>query len=130
MELREMVAGEEVIVKPLPDTHPEVEVTLVRLTTAEVQDVWTQCGIRPDPKLQTWAQWTKATKIIIRREVKSWKGFTENGKELPCNDQTKMRLLDRMLRITNVETGEEMRRPLWRLINDALDKTDEEEEKN
>lgn len=129
MELKEIRPGELVNVQPLPETHPEVEVTVERLTQAEIHEIWTKCGIKTDPKLQTWQQWGKSARELCLRMVKGWKGFTENGKPLECTNETKPRLIDKVIRITGPD-GEETRKPLWRLINEALEKQDEDEKGN
>lgn len=128
-ELRERKTDYTRMVQPFYD-DPDVVVELKALSSAEQGQVWDLCGIRINsPEKNTWAKWEKANRETVRRQIIGWKGFTDNGKELLCNDDTKLRVIDAKFKVTGAD-GEPTRKPLWAILNEKFEELEEADEKN
>jgi len=113
---------------PFPDTHPDVSITMREIPPRQVRAIWDSCGIRPGNNANTtWAQWDKANKILVKKSIESWTGFSLGGQELECTDDNKVLLLDE-----NVSDPDDPSKKVsaWQVILAMFEKAIEADRKN
>lgn len=111
-------------VHPVPELDPEFSVTLRELSDAEQARIYDKHNYMPGRKDATMQKLARITQDVIRQRVVGWTNFTENGAELECEGDAKLRLYATEVYID----GEN--KTLWQLAIEAEQRQKVEEQKN
>jgi hypothetical protein len=111
-------------VYPVPDLDPEFSVTLRELSDTEQARVYDKHNYMPGRKDATMQKLARITQDVIRLRVVDWTNFTENGEEIECQADNKLKLYSTEIYVD----GEN--KTLWQLAVEAEQRQKVEEQKN
>ena len=113
------------------ESEPETGVLIKKLSDAETNRIFDRNQYMPGSKGMTMAKTQKVLEDVVRASVRDWKGFQQDGVDIPCNDETKTLLLDATVEDGSVdENGKPIRPTLWSLVNKKFGELEEADRKN
>lgn len=111
-------------VHPLGDADQDFFVEMEELSESEQSAILDKVGYMPGTNKATMSKLDKVTRIAIKRRIKNFGGLVENGVELECTDENKLKFKDIIVEVDSEEKS------LWQLCVEAESALKDEESKN
>lgn len=124
LELKKTVTGVARRIYPF-DAEPETWVDMITLADSTVNRIYDRHKYMPGQKGATMSRATLVLNDVVCETVSDWNGFTSKGVPIPCDNETKLMLLDAVA--TNLE-GEPV--SLWVLLCEKKKALEEADAKN